>query len=296
MMTTMAARRRLDSGEPQSPLIPAQNVSPEHDKKHKTPLKRSLSRELSKYHHRIPCCRKVVEMFHRIPRRLRMFLLVAWLLWKLTITILFLRLVWAGAAKTSHHLSHSHQVVTDDESLSSPPTRILYIVTALTEYNNGKRQTIKGQDRLGEVLIPVLVDSVNSIVSYNNHVDVYLILGYTLRPERRQEILDRLPPGVGLEVWSEATPLGYPDDSEKKSMELNTRALARQHRFVIKDKLQHYDLFMAWEDDIRITGAHVQQFLTMSAELKRLYDKAPEQVDGVPEDMDPLHQRDFTGK
>ena len=219
-----------------------------------------------------------------------MFLLVAWLVWKVTITLLFLRLVWAGAKSSpwSHFAGETSPIVTQ-----SATTRILYIVTALAEYNNGRRQTVKGQDRLGEVLLPVLVDSVESLVSYNYSVDVYLILGYTLRPERRQMVVDRLPAGVGLEVWDDATPLAYLDESKSDSIGLNTRALARQHRFVVKVKLQHYDLFMNWEDDMRITGPQVQHFLKMSAELKRLYDESPLEVEGVPENMDPKQMRFF---
>jgi len=294
---TTPSRRRLDSGEALLPTTPSYSTTSDSvkPKNWKPPLHRSLSREC---HRRIPFSQKVADTFHRIPRRLRMFLLVAWLVWKVTITIVFLRLLWAGAAKTSpwsHHFGES-LVVTDGNaavSSSSSPTRILYIVTALAEYNNGKRQTVKGQDRLGEVLVPVLVDSVNSILSHYDsyHVDVYLILGYTLRPERRQFLRNQLPTSVGLEVWDEATPLGYPDGSDPTNMELNTRALARQHRFVVKDKLFEYDLFMAWEDDIRITGNHVQHFLKMSAELKRLYEQAPLTVEGVPEDMDPKNMR-----
>lgn len=187
---------------------------------------------------------------------------------------------------------HGGGALTTSSSLvTQPQTRILYIVTALAEYNNGRRETVKGQDRLGEVLVPVLVDSVNSLVSHDYAVDVYLILGYTLKPERRKMIQNRLPSGVGLEVWDEATPLGYPDTKDPKIMELNTRALSRQHRFVVKDKLDHYDLFMAWEDDIRITGDHVQHFLKMSAELKRLYEEAPLEISDVPEDMDPKRMK-----
>lgn len=297
-MATTPSRRRLNSaGEPLLSSIPED--SSEERKKRTPSFHGSLSREIKTCHRRIPFGERAANAFARIPRKLRMLLLVGWLLWKVTITILFIRLIWKGAniqsSPWSHHFGLTSSLATESELL--PPTRILYIVTALAEYNNGQRQTVKGQDRLGEVLIPVLVDSVESLVSYDYHVDVFLILGYTLRPERRQDIEARLPAGVGLEVWDDATPLGYPDDAKsKQTMELNTRALSRQHRFVVKDKLLQYDLFQAWEDDIRITGAHVQHFLRMSIELQRLYDEAPEQVDGVPETMEPPQRQTFFGQ
>lgn len=293
-MATTPSRRRLDSGEPLSPVTSPECVEEKDSPKDKkrAPLHRSLSRELGR---RIPFSGKVATLWNRVPRRVRVCLLLTWILWKLTITLLFLRLVWAGASKTASPWAHfgfgSATLVT--EAATVPPTRILYIVTALAEYNNGKRETVKGQDRLGDVLVPVLVDSVNSLVAHDYTVDVYLILGYKLRPERRQMIVNRLPTGVGLQVWNDAIPLGYPDGKDPKTMELNTRALSRQHRFVVKDKLQFYDLFSVWEDDIRITGAHVQHFLQMSAELKRLYDQAPLEVGGVPEDMKPKKMRFF---
>ena len=184
-----------------------------------------------------------------------MFLLLGWILWKVVLALLFFRLLWAGTSGWNGGTSTS--ALLNMDTAYSGPTRILYIVTALAEYNTGRRATVKGQDRLGEILMPVLVDSVQSLVAFDYQVDVYLILGYTLRPERHQEIRNRLPAGVGLQVWDDAIPLGYPD-AQNHTMEPNTRALSRQHRYVIKDKLYSYDLFMAFEDDMRITGSHVQ--------------------------------------
>jgi len=100
---------------------------------------------------------------------------------------------------------------------------------------------------------------------------------------------------VGLQVWDEATPLGY--DFRKAGtldhMVLNTRALARQHRYVIRDKLYHYDLFLALEDDMRFTGAHVKTFLDISAELEVMMKRAPESLPDVPESQDPQKMKFF---
>jgi hypothetical protein len=114
-----------------------------------------------------------------------------------------------------------------------------------------------------------LIDSIQSIV-YNPQyeVDVYLILAYTLQSHREQMIRSRLPHHVGLQIWDDACPLGY-DTATKKITKIvnNTRALARQHRYVIRDKLPYYDLFVAFEDDMRVTGTHIQHYLTISKEI-----------------------------
>lgn len=182
----------------------------------------------------------------------------------------------------------------DEELTEQPPLRILHIVTALAEYNDGSRKTQKGEDRFGGKVLPVLKHTLESIVSHNKNidnkndrkweVDVYLILGFTLTEQRRQFILKEIFPqstgddsfGIGLEVWDDAIPLGYghgwkgPD----KQIELATHALARQHRFVIKDKLEHYDFFSAWEDDMVVTKDHIENFLEMTHELEELKKKA----------------------
>jgi len=156
------------------------------------------------------------------------------------------------------------------------PLRVLHLVTALAEYNSGKRSTVAGQDRLREVMIPILVDSVSSMISppCNYEVDVYLVLGWKLKPERRRLIEDALPEGVGLEIWDDASPLGY-DKRKSTNIELVTRALARQHRFVIKDKIDYYDFFSVFEDDMRNTCGHISHFLEVTAELKKMIEVAP---------------------
>jgi hypothetical protein len=174
-------------------------------------------------------------------------------------------------------------------------TKVLYIVTALAEYDSGYRATVKGRDRFQELMVPCIVDSIESMIShpYNFDVDLYLITAYELKPERRQHLLDRLPRGVGLETWDDACPLGYDKRHDKEHVVDVTRALARQHRYVIKDKLHHYDVFLPFEDDMRITGAHVQQYLDMSAELERLTHEAPHSVSDVPETEDPAKMKFF---
>lgn len=157
------------------------------------------------------------------------------------------------------------------------PLRVLHVVTSLAEYNNGYRGTVKGEDRLKKVLIPTLQATIESITQKTDwHVDVYLVLGFTLSYERRQLIVDALPDHVGLEVWNDAAPIYYDVVGSDTKLVLNTRALARQHRFVIKDKLEYYDLFSCWEDDMKIMSDHMQNFLETTEDLKELRSKAPE--------------------
>lgn len=112
--------------------------------------------------------------------------------------------------------------------------RILHVVTSLAEFNDGTRNTERGSDRLAETLIPTLKSSVESFIEKSTNVnwdiDVYLILGYVLKPERKQLIVDALPEGVGLEVWDDAIPLYY-EKGEDKLIKSIPRALARQVSF-----------------------------------------------------------------
>lgn len=110
-----------------------------------------------------------------------------------------------------------------------PPFRVLHILTSLAEYQNGRRDTVKGVDRLQETMIPNLVSSVTTMISppYDYHVDVYLILAYKLKPERRLLIEKALPEGVGLDVWDDAMPMGYNMPEHDGISEID-RSLARQ--------------------------------------------------------------------
>jgi len=158
-----------------------------------------------------------------------------------------------------------------DELKDRPPLKILHIVTSLSEYDNGIRNTVQGYDRLANKVLPVIQNSVKSFTSVSGwEVDLYLILGYKLHPSRRQMIVDSLPDGVGLEVWDEAMPYGYPAAKKEQKIKIATHALARQHRFVIKDKLDSYDFFSAWEDDMMISSDHIQNFLKMKEQLDDL--------------------------
>ncbi|EEC45615.1 predicted protein [Phaeodactylum tricornutum CCAP 1055/1] len=162
---------------------------------------------------------------------------------------------------------------------SNNKPRILYIITTLAEYNSGTRSTVRGSDRLQETLIPVVSEGVRSMVEGGYDVDVFLICHFTLLPERKALVQRALPPGVGLDVWNDATPLGY--DTGKNpftKLENRTLHLARQHRFAIKDRLLEYDVFVNFEDDMVIKSSHVDHFVKVTKELLRLRELAPDDV------------------
>jgi len=158
--------------------------------------------------------------------------------------------------------------------------RVLLVSTSLVEYDKGTRGTKRGYDRLKNVMLPQLVDSVSSMTERGWQVDVYLVLGFPrLEDDRRKMIKDALPQDVGLEVWEDAIPLHYPNTYNKRpkpdqSLKPGDHALSRQHRFVLRDKLPFYDFFACFEDDMRVTANHVINFLQLSSDIKNLHDQA----------------------
>lgn len=174
----------------------------------------------------------------------------------------------------------------NDDDRSS--LRALFVVTTLSEYDKGTRGTTRGADRLRNVVIPVLQDSVSSMVDRGWEVDVYLILGYeSLLPERWKVVEAALPDGVGLEVWEGAMPSYYKrkarqrDPRPDQKIEAASHGLSRQHRYVVRDKLDSYDFFLCFEDDMRVTADHVVNFLELSAGLEALQYEAESATDGL---------------
>jgi hypothetical protein len=180
--------------------------------------------------------------------------------------------------KSSRVQSESRKLLEQPRrKLTESKGRILYIVTTLNEYNSGTRNTEKGSDRLQLTLIPVISEGIRSMVEAGYEVDLFLVCHFVMRPERAALVRAALPDGVELQVWSDATPLGYDTSKEGfRKLENRTLHLARQHRFVIKDKLLEYDMFVNFEDDMHITGEHVDHFIKVSKEIQRLHDEAPD--------------------
>ena len=183
--------------------------------------------------------------------------------------------------KTNASITNQEEERNKNQQHKNTPFRILHIVTALDQYGKGKKFSVNYNDRLTEILIPTLKGTVNSFLQQPNwSVDVYLILGFNLSktPLRRKLVEDALPDNVSLEIWDEATPYGYDDGSRRnsnpKTIRPITRALARQHRYVIKDKLEHYDFFTAFEDDMRITSHHILAFKELSQQLEQIKEES----------------------
>jgi hypothetical protein len=68
--------------------------------------------------------------------------------------------------------------------------RILYIITSLAQYNTGTRSTTKGSDRLQETLIPVMRESVLSMIGSGHTVDGKFFDAEPSRLRHPQHILD----------------------------------------------------------------------------------------------------------
>jgi hypothetical protein len=159
------------------------------------------------------------------------------------------------------------------------PLRILYTVTTLAEYDEGHRATTKGFDRLSNLLIPVVKEGVESILEKGYHVDVFIVSHYEMT--RPQLLRDALPDSVHVRYWDNAAPISYkPDqrDNPKAKLWKNTLALARQHRFVVKDNLMDYDMFLNFEDDMILHGDMVEHHLEMTQMLYQLRETAPDTV------------------
>lgn len=167
----------------------------------------------------------------------------------------------------NHHRRHHHH------------DKVLYVVTSLASVDTGKRSTMAGDDRFVHTLLPVVSASAASLAKQFIHVDVYLICHYTLNTTQEQLLRNALPETVGLTVWDNATPLGYAsEDKEKGRRQVVvpiTRALARQHRYVIKDLMEYYDLFINFEDDMLIHGSQAQAFVDVTQDLYDMRQAAP---------------------
>jgi hypothetical protein len=147
----------------------------------------------------------------------------------------------------------------------------------MAEYDSGRRATLRGYDRFANTLLPVVREGLASMLASGLHVDLYVITHYPLSPQRRQQLLTSVKLAsfislhtVGVQYWSDATPLGYSLEHSRLRVMNVTRGLARQHRYVIKDKFRYYDLFVAFEDDMLIKGPHILSFNSITQELYRL--------------------------
>jgi len=162
------------------------------------------------------------------------------------------------------------------------PIRILYTVTTLSEYDLGTRATTKGFDRLKDLLIPVVKQGVKSLIARGYHVDVYIVSKYEMtRASLVTSSLTELSPNISVKFWDDAAPISYDpmkrDEPDAKLWE-NTLGLARQQRFVVKDNLFDYDLFLNFEDDMILNADMVDNYLQMTKTLYKMRETAPDEV------------------
>jgi hypothetical protein len=176
----------------------------------------------------------------------------------------------------TRHLSTSPK-----DSIHSSSLRILFVMTSMNELDDGLRKTTKLNDRFTHTLLPVAQESVHSMLHSGFQVDFYLISHYTISPQRRRQLHAVFPDEVGVEIWDDATPLGY---DEERTVVPVMRSLARQHRFVIKDKFPYYDVFVNFEDDMVVHGHHVSAYLNLTQMLYGLRQSAP---GGLPTSVAP---------
>ena len=86
---------------------------------------------------------------------------------------------------------------------------------------------------------------------------------------------------------------GYRVNDGKSLIGIRSLSLARQHRFVIRDHFMDYDIFVSFEDDMLITGHHVQHYIDVSHELQRLKQSAPMDLPGILDDK--YYRSSFSG-
>jgi hypothetical protein len=200
------------------------------------------------------------ERLRSVPPRYRWAFFVFWVLWKVVVFCLVVYLV---------HPS---------EKGVARPQRLLYTVTSW--HDTGFPRTTNGTafatdtdaapsfDRFRHRVVPLLVANVQSLTIIKDwDVHVVLITAYPISPSQRSFLSERIPPHVRWTVWDGACPLGYSHDDDRTLRE-NCHALARQHRYVIKDQLLQHDVFIALDDTVRVTARHVQQYLRLSHELE----------------------------
>ena len=69
--------------------------------------------------------------------------------------------------------------------------------------------------------------------------------------------------------------LAYAGKNTSGSIIKDKHTLARQHHFVVQDKLEFYDMIIAYDDDMLARRQHVDHYLRLSAEIELLLTLAP---------------------
>ena len=120
------------------------------------------------------------------------------------------------------------------------------------------------------------------MISRGYHVDVFIISYYEMtRTSLVESAMAELSPDINVRFWDNAAPISYdPMKRDKPDAKLweNTLGLARQHRFVVKDNLFDYDLFLNFEDDMILNADMVDNYLEMTKTLYKMRETAPDEV------------------
>mmetsp|Transcript_1041 Transcript_1041/g.2236 ORF Transcript_1041/g.2236 Transcript_1041/m.2236 type:complete len:608 (+) Transcript_1041:118-1941(+) len=244
------------------------------------------SSQLQSLRSRFPILKKAKELALRVPPKVRFVFIFFWVAWKVLLLFALLSIMGKRNNDTSFLSSSGilrilnvtgHILIDNNIHITTDATRVLYIITSSVEYNDKSQASVNGQDRFRDQLVPVMIDSVESMTgnSFNVDIDVFLVCAYPLRPEREEIIRNQLPQGVGFQFWDNAAPFAYEGTGISGSISEYKRALARQHRFVVRDKFDYYDVFLAFEDDMLVRGQHVHHYLQLSTEIERLLVLAP---------------------
>jgi len=159
--------------------------------------------------------------------------------------------------------------------------RVLYVVT-----------TFYSQTRWREMVVPTVRAATESVSLVGWEIDVVVIVGNEgPNSADKLDLENALPKNSALDIWENACPLGY-DGRTKEKLSCISRALARQHRFVVGDRVHEYDFFACWEDDMRIDAGMIRYYLELSEEIDRIGKSAPHDLKTDPTAISgPMSQR-----
>lgn len=201
-----------------------------------------------------PWVQKVRRRYRKVPARYKYMCFLLWVSWKFVAAFLVVYLFQSSSSSDGSR----HGGDANDSIL-----RLLYIVTASSaEHTIQQSSSWKGS-------VVDLVSTTSTTSDQKRHhdyrVDVVLILGdaATVDATQKARIRQGLPEAVDLTIWSNAVPFAMQDG---KLVE-NHDALSLQHRFVVKDRWFHYDVFMVWDENIRVHPEHVDYFWNQSQVL-----------------------------
>eukprot|EP00550_Attheya_septentrionalis_P009809 CAMPEP_0198283676 /NCGR_PEP_ID=MMETSP1449-20131203/3247_1 /TAXON_ID=420275 /ORGANISM="Attheya septentrionalis, Strain CCMP2084" /LENGTH=540 /DNA_ID=CAMNT_0043980401 /DNA_START=200 /DNA_END=1818 /DNA_ORIENTATION=+ len=198
-----------------------------------------------------------LRVFLRLPKPLRLFFIIIFVLWKIIVGIFVIRtiLIHALTSRRKGILRIEKQISIHDTP-TPIPIRVLYTITSPS-------------NRWEDWVLPVVQQSIQNMIKdpQHYHVDLFIILGYPLDRQHKKNIQKNLPEGTGLQFWSIDEQDSVENDSENQDKLL---ALARHHRYVIKDNLEDYDFFLAMQDDIHVTATHMTQFRRLSQSFQKM--------------------------